>query len=104
MPLQSRNTGSTAARLVRHARRPDWDGSQIYTTQVYEKWPGDVESYSQNTQKNSVARNFNLQVDFDNGGPFTASVRGIRDTAHQTQSSRPTSTFPIPTARLWPNV
>src|SRR5262249_21130024 len=55
----------------------------IYTTSVYEKWPGDVESFSQVVRRNSTAQNFNLQLDFDNGGPFKGSVRGIRETAKQ---------------------
>ena len=51
---------------------PGWEGSNLYTTQVYQKWPGDVESYSSIIQKSSVAKNFNLQLDYDDGGPFTA--------------------------------
>ncbi|HUB92107.1 MAG TPA: TonB-dependent receptor plug domain-containing protein, partial [Dyella sp.] len=82
VPLQSRDTGSPALGSY-GTPEPGWEGSQIYTTQVYEKWPGDVESYSQIIQKTSVAKNLNLQVDYDNGGPFTASVRGIHDTASQ---------------------
>ena len=82
MPLQSRDTGSPA--LGSYGTPEDgWDNMHLYTTQVYEKWPGDVESFTQNTLKKSIARNFNMQLDFDNGGPFTGSVRGIRDTAHQ---------------------
>src|SRR6185437_11652650 len=84
VPLQSRNTGSTAlSQYNTPPPDPDWSGSQIYTTQVYEKWPGDVESYSQVIRRRSTAQNFNLQLDFDNGGPFTAGVRGIRETARQ---------------------
>ncbi|MBU6477433.1 MAG: TonB-dependent receptor [Xanthomonadaceae bacterium] len=83
VPLQSRNTGANIAGQYATPDDPPWQGMQLYTTQVYEKWPGDVESFSQIIQKNSVARNFNVQVDFDNGGPFTGSLRGIRDTAHQ---------------------
>ena len=84
VPLQSRNTGSTAlSQYNTPPPDPDWSGSQIYTTQVYEKWPGDVESYSQVIRRRSTAQNFNLQLDFDNGGPFTAGVRGIRETAKQ---------------------
>ncbi len=84
VPLQSRNTGSTTLSQY-NTPPPDsyWAGSQIYTTQVYEKWPGDVESFSQVIRRDSTARNFNLQMDFDNGGPFKASVRGIRETASQ---------------------
>jgi TonB-dependent receptor len=86
VPLQSRDTGSTA--LSQYNTPGDqyaaaWAGSHIYTTQVYEKWPGDVESFSQVVRRESTAQNWNLQLDFDNGGPFKASVRGIRETAKQ---------------------
>jgi TonB-dependent receptor len=84
LPLQSRDTGSTAlSQYNTPPPDPAWAGSHIYTTQVYEKWPGDVESFSQVIRRNSTAQNFNLQVDFDDGGPFKASVRGIRETAQQ---------------------
>ena len=42
-----------------------------------------MESYSQVNRWQSTAQNFNVQLDFDNGGPFKASVRGIRETARQ---------------------
>jgi TonB-dependent receptor len=84
VPLQSRDTGSTAlSQYNTPPPDPAWAGSHIYTTQVYEKWPGDVESFSQVIRRNSTAQNFNLQLDFDDGGPFKASVRGIRETAQQ---------------------
>jgi TonB-dependent receptor len=84
VPLQSRNTGSTAlSQYNTPPPDPNWAGSNIYTTQVYEKWPGDVESYSQVNRWQSTAQNFNVQLDYDNGGPFKASVRGIRETATQ---------------------
>ncbi|MHB8478594.1 MAG: TonB-dependent receptor, partial [Steroidobacteraceae bacterium] len=84
VPLQSRNTGSTAlSQYNTPPQDPNWAGSNIYTTQVYEKWPGDVESYSQVNRWQSTAQNFNVQLDFDNGGPFKGSVRGIRETARQ---------------------
>ncbi|TAL72067.1 MAG: TonB-dependent receptor [Rhodanobacter sp.] len=82
VPLQSRNTGAPALGAY-GTPDPGWDGMQIFTTQRYEKWPGDVESFSQVTRKGSTAKNFNLQLDFDNGGDFTGSLRGIRDTAYQ---------------------
>jgi TonB-dependent receptor len=84
LPLQSRNTGSTAfSQYNTPPQDPNWAGSNIYTTQVYEKYPGDVESYSQVNRWQSTAQNFNVQLDFDNGGPFKGSVRGIRETARQ---------------------
>jgi TonB-dependent receptor len=84
VPLQSRNTGSTAlSQYNTPPQDPNWAGSNIYTTQVYEKYPGDVESYSQVNRWRSTAQNFNVQLDFDNGGPFKGGVRGIRETAKQ---------------------
>lgn len=102
VPLQSRNTGSPALGSY-GTPEPGWEGSQIYTTQVYEKWPGDVESYSQVIQKSSVAKNLNLQLDYDNGGPFTGSVRGIHDTASQSLQEADVNISDSDGA-LWPNV
>ena len=86
VPLQSRDTGSTTLGQYNTPDDPNpaaWAGSHIYTTQVYEKWPGDVESFSQVVRRSASAQNINLQVDFDNGGPFKAGVRGVRVTALQ---------------------
>jgi len=102
VPLQSRNTGMPAYGSY-GTPEPGWEGSQIYTTQVYEKWPGDVESYSSIIQKSSVARNLNLQLDYDNGGPFTASIRGIHDTASQSNQETDVNISDSDGA-LWPNV
>jgi len=102
VPLQSRNTGSSIAGQYA-TPQPGWDGSQLYTTQVYEKWPGDVESFSQITRKESYAQNFNMQLDFDNGGPFTGSVRGIRDTARQSLVETDIN-ISDSDGGLWPNV
>ncbi|WP_233842653.1 TonB-dependent receptor [Dyella sp. 2HG41-7] len=102
VPLQSRNTGSPIAGSY-GTPEPGWDGMQLYTTQVYEKWPGDVESFSQIMRKESYAQNFNMQVDFDNGGPFTGSVRGIRDTARQSLVETDIN-ISDSDGGLWPNV
>jgi len=84
VPLQSRDTGSTAlSQYNTPPPDPAWAGSHIYTTQVYEKWPGDVESFSQVTRRDSTAQNINAQLDFNNGGAFRGSLRGIRETATQ---------------------
>ncbi|OOG55752.1 TonB-dependent receptor [Rhodanobacter sp. B05] len=102
VPLQSRNTGSPALGSY-GTPEPGWESSQIFTTQVYEKWPGDVESFSQITRKDSVAKNFNLQLDFDNGGPFTGGIRGIHDTASQSNVETDLNISDSDGA-LWPNV
>jgi len=82
IPLQFRNTGSTLlGQYNTPPADPNWAGTQLYTTQVYQKWPGDVESYTAVTRQNSTARNLNLQFDYDNSGPFKGSVRVIHETA-----------------------
>jgi len=101
VPLQSRNTGSPVAGAY-GTPEPGWSGSQMFTTQVYEKWPGDVESFSQITQKSSNAKNFNLQLDYDNGGAFTASLRGVHDTAFQSNVETDINVSDSDGA-LWPN-
>lgn len=84
VPLHSRDTGSTTlGQYNTPPADPNWAGSHIYSTQVYQKWPGDVESYSSGIRHLSTAQNANLQLDYDNGGPFKASVRGIHETARQ---------------------
>jgi TonB-dependent receptor len=86
VPVQSRNTGATAVGQYNtpgDAYASYWAGSQIYTTQVYQKYPGDVESFSQITRWDSTAQNINAQLDFNNGGAFKGSVRGIYEKAHQ---------------------
>jgi TonB-dependent receptor len=86
VPMNSRDTGSTTLGQYNTPDDPNaasWVGSHIYTTSVYEKWPGDVESFSQVTRRGATAQNINLQFDFNNGGPFRGSVRGVRSTATQ---------------------
>ena len=86
VPVNPRDTGSTTLGQYNTPDDPNpqaWAGSHIYTTSVYEKWPGDVESFSQVTRRGATAQNINLQFDFNNGGPFRGSVRGVRATASQ---------------------
>jgi TonB-dependent receptor len=86
VPLRSRNTGATTLGQYNtpgDAYAAYWAGSQIYTTQVYQKWPGDVESFSAGIRTQSTAQNFNVQLDFDNGEKFTGGVRAVRETARQ---------------------
>jgi hypothetical protein len=48
---------------------------------VYEKWPGDVESFSQVVRTESTAQNFNVQLDYNNGGKFHGGPRHPRNGA-----------------------
>ncbi len=84
VPLVSRDTGSTAlSQYNTPPQDPSFAGSHIYSTQVYQKWPGDIESFSQVVRRESTAQNLNLQLDYNNGGRFRAGIRGIHETARQ---------------------
>jgi TonB-dependent receptor len=82
IPLQARNTDQTALGAY-NTPEQGWSNMDIYTTQVYQKWPGDVESYTQAQRTNSYVRNFNVKLNFDNGNGFTAALRGVHDSATQ---------------------
>ena len=73
IPLKTRDTGVKAS--------PDYNSGdpqlEYYTTQVYKKYIGDLDTYSENAATKTSSRNYNMQLDYDNGGNFTASLRGI---------------------------
>lgn len=81
VPLVSRNTGTVVNGA--YGGNQGWNPQQFSTTQVYQKYLGDMETYSETDVTNSVSRNFNLELNYDNGGPFTGSVRGISAGAHE---------------------
>jgi TonB-dependent receptor len=73
IPLTTRNTGKTAP-------GPDeWSGlgDQLFTTQVYKKYLGDMETYSEDDVTKSTSRNYNFEMKYDTGGNFTGEVRAI---------------------------
>ena len=62
-------------------------GQRFYTVQSYNVWPGDVEPESTGNLVQSIARNWNLKLDYDNGGAFTGSVRYVNATASQAMNN-----------------
>lgn len=76
VPGQSRNTG---AKVV----GSDGNTYDLNTTQVYNYDLGDFSSYSQNNRYLSQSQNYNAELKWDNGGPFTLSVRGLYGKAFQ---------------------
>ena len=99
VPVVSRDTGRKV--------QGGWNGDEgwnqeLYTTQVYQKWLGDLETYSENDVTNTISRNFNLQLDYDNGGNFTGSVRGITASAHETMMNSYVQ-FTNADGSQWPN-
>jgi hypothetical protein len=66
------------------------------------KWLGDLETNSENDFTESTARNYNLELNYDNGGNFTASLRGIYAHAHQ-QLVQSYVQFSDADGTQWPN-
>lgn len=57
------------------------DGSELYTVQTYALNSTRLKSYSEMNRYDSNSANLNFQLDYDNGGKFTGSIRGIYGTA-----------------------
>lgn len=76
--------------------------NEFFTTQRYQDYLGDIETYSENHQTDSISRNFNLQLHYDKGGNFTADLRGIAANAHQLHLESYTQ-FAISDGGSWPN-
>lgn len=76
VPGQSRDTGATVT-------GGDGRTNNVNTTQVYNYDLGNFDSYSQTDRYKSQSENYNLELKFDDGGPFKASLRGIYGKAHQ---------------------
>lgn len=76
VPGQSRDTGATYV-------GGDGRTYNINTTQVYNYDLGNFDSYAQTDRYRSQSQNYNLELKFDNGGPFKATLRGVYGKAHQ---------------------
>ncbi|MBS0613039.1 MAG: TonB-dependent receptor [Proteobacteria bacterium] len=101
LPLQTRNTG---VQIHNGFNQSDSDTplNTFYTTQKYLEYMGDFETYAENQADKSRSRNFNLQLRYDNGGNFTAAVRGIYGKAAQVHMSEYVQ-FAVSDGSLWPN-
>lgn len=73
VPTVTRDTGAK----VSADYNSDAKTLEFFTTQVYDRYLGDITSYSASAATKTSSRNYNLQLDYDNGGNFTASVRGL---------------------------
>lgn len=61
-------------------RTGNWNQT-FYTTQVYNQWFGDIMANTIDELTKTITRNYNVQLDFDNGGPFTGTLRYVTATA-----------------------
>jgi len=98
VPVVSQDTG----RLVSASGFASDDLLNFHTTQVYRKWPGDIETYSRVAVTNSVARNFNVALDYDNGGAFTGEFRAVNGSAHELLMNS-YAQFSLSDGAQWPN-
>ena len=99
VPLQSRNTGVGVYDGFNGGGTPL---NTFYTTQRYLDYMGDFETYAENQADKSRSRNFNLELRYDNGGNFTAALRGIYAKAAQLHMSEYVQ-FAVSDGTLWPN-
>lgn len=76
VPGTSRDTGATIV-------GGDGRTYNVNTIQVYDYDLGNFDSYSQTDRYQSQSQNYNLELKFDNDGPFKATLRGIYGKAHQ---------------------
>lgn len=98
VPVVSHDTG----RLVDSSGYTSDQKQEFYTTQVYRKWPGDVETYSRVAVTNSLSRNFNVALDYDNGGAFTGELRAVNASAHELLMNS-YAQFSLSDGTQWPN-
>ncbi|WP_267394158.1 MULTISPECIES: TonB-dependent receptor [unclassified Sphingomonas] len=83
VPGQSRDTGTvitqTATNAAGQSVSRDYD---LNTTQIYNYDLGNFDSYAQNDHYKSQSQNYNVELKYDNGGRFKATVRGIYGKAY----------------------
>ncbi len=76
LPLASRNTGTQ----VYNGSNDPSSGAPLndfYVTSSRKFYIGDVETYSDDNVTKSQSRNFNLQLAYDQNGPWSGEVRGV---------------------------
>lgn len=74
-PGQSRDTGATVV-------GSDGRTYNVHTTQVYNYDLGNFDSYAQTDRYRTQSQNYNLELKYDNGGKFKASLRGLYGKAY----------------------
>jgi TonB-dependent receptor len=82
LPLGARNTG---VQVYGSYNDPTLGGppNDFYVTPRRQFYIGDIETYSNDSVTKSQSRNFNAQLAYDRGGPFTGEVRGIYASASE---------------------
>jgi TonB-dependent receptor len=102
VPVTTRDTGVKAYPDYNTLSDTQKTPLEFYTTQVYRKYVGDMETYAENAAANIASRNFNLQLDYDNGGNFTGTIRAIAADASMIQMNAYTQ-FTMGDGAIWNN-
>ena len=101
LPLAARNTGAQ----VYSGYNQDAGGQQLldfYTTQRYQSYLGDIETFSNIVATNAKSANYNLELRYDRGGPFTGEVRALYGKASEVHMESYLQ-FAVSDGALWPN-
>jgi len=98
-PLVARNTGVVVGDGF---NGDDAARNTFHTTQRYQYYPGDIETYAENQTEDTRSRNVNVELHYSNGGNFSAELRGIYADAKQLHMQS-YAQFAVSDGNLWPN-
>jgi len=99
VPLVARNTGVVVGDGF---NGDDAARNTFHTTQRYQYYPGDIETYAENQTEDTRSRNVNVELHYSNGGNFSAELRGIYADAKQLHMQS-YAQFAVSDGNLWPN-
>jgi len=99
LPAAARDTG---AQVYNGFNTGGTSINEFYTTQKYQDYLGDIETFSENHQTDSISRNYNLQLRYTNGGNFTADLRALNASAHELHLESYVQ-FAVADGGSWPN-
>ena len=84
LPITSRNTGVQVYDGANHLGDTSALVTNVfYTTQRYQFYMGDIETFSNVAATHATSKNYNLQLKYDEGGRFTGEVRGVYASASE---------------------
>ena len=101
LPITARNTGVQVYNDYNDPNTPT-SLNDFYTTQRYQFYMGDIETYSEDLVTDSTSRNYNLEIAYDEGGKFTADVRGVYANAGELYMASYLQ-YANSNGQLWPN-
>ncbi|HEX7340449.1 MAG TPA: TonB-dependent receptor [Rhodanobacteraceae bacterium] len=88
LPLQSSETNAILTNQYNNVGQQTGNWNQnFYTVQKYNIEIGDLEPETSGTDTDSISQNYNVDLKFDNGGPFTGDFRFVHAQATQTMNT-----------------